>query len=375
MPSTPPRLPISEPRALARWPGSGTADDGIAPPSPAPAPPVPIERAHAHQLVESLGRPLSAGNRVEPLLGASRLAEALQRAIDGAVNHINLCGDLVPAAAGEQLAERLVGRLRAGVKVNLCCEGHGSLAAGAAALEQLAAAGVSLCGPAPPRGVLHAWVPWWRPTAAKAAPMLIVDGRRAIVGAGADGGGGTAGEANFALAIEGPALQRLQRRFLREWLHRSRQPVQPARYFPPLLVAGTQRLGITDGGDAAPALRALHDALGIACVGVNLVAATPPGRRLRLALASAAEHGVVVNILRSGLADATATASRCWTALEDRGVRVHALREGDDAPPPGLCTIDGVWSGFAASDSAPGLVVLDRPLARRLEQWLRPGQA
>jgi hypothetical protein len=194
---------------------------------------------HAQVLARALGRPLSGGNRVEPLDDASEL----QRMLDGARDHVNFDGD--PDADAHRA--RVLGTHGEGhVAINLLRAGWLGRLRGARAL------------------------------------VLVVDGRVAFVG-----------RREAPLRLEGPAVAELQRRFVRRWQQANRAELPRARYFPPLPPAGDQRVGLPQHARALD--QALHDAVQAARRRIVVGAAATLRRpRLHAALADAAARGVAV---------------------------------------------------------------------------------
>lgn len=242
-------------------PPAGRLDWGwprIAPGAPRQPLPTPIGtplQLHAQALVRALGAPLASGNLVLQLTDA----DALQRAVDGARDHVNFDADAGWPAQRSQVVAT-----------------HGPRAV---ALNLLRAG----------------WLARWR----RQRPLLLViDGRVAF-----------AGQRAAPLRLEGPVVQALQRRFIERWRRAGAPELPPARYFPPPVAMGPQRIGLP--ADDAALRRALLAAIGTAQRRICI------GRRWRFdlgvqrALHAAVRRGVVVQTLDG--AGRAAVIDRLWT--------------------------------------------------------------
>lgn len=324
-------------------------------------PPAPI--GHADMLALQLGEPPLGGNRVMLLTGDAGTRLAVSEAIEGALDHLNLDAALLPADA-PLLLERLAARCRAGVHVNLLHDPLDlQLRPGSPVRGLLLDAGVHLCERQPVR-----------------RRLLVADGRRALVGDASPAAG------DLLLQIEGPAVQRLQRLFLAHWQTHAGATLQPARFFPPLAVAGTQRVAVaTDdaSGRRDGASSALLGAVATARSRITLATGgRVPARRLVAALAGAAARGVAVDLLLPGADDAPRQrlgVRSHYAGLLQAGVRVW--ERGSATAGTETCVIDGLWASIGAGPVAPGagarragradVVVLDTDFAARLEPPVR----
>lgn len=310
-------------------------------------------------LALQLGEPPLGGNRVQLLAGREAVRRAIGEAIDGATDHLNL--EL--ALFGDDpmpMLTRLARRSRSGVHVNLLHDG----------LE------------ASVRSMLHdAGVHLGQRQSQAGRRLLVADGRLGLLGET----GPPAGEDELVLSVEGPAVQRLQRLFIGHWQRHAGAAMEPARFFPPLAVAGTQRVAVATDGRRDGALSALLGALGAARTRITLsTGGRPPARRLALALAQAAERGVTVDLLLPGRADARraqAGARRHYQRLLGAGARLW--ERSSLTPALEACVIDGLWASVGTEGGEPGrlhaapaagradVVVLDDDFAARLEPLLR----
>lgn len=318
----------------------------------------PVPHGHADMLALQLGEPPLGGNRVTLLTGQAATQRVIGEAIDAAHDHVNADAALLAGEDGDPgpLLARLATRCRAGVHVNLL---HDTLDPAARAL--LLDAGVHLCTRQPVR-----------------RRLLVADGRLGLVSEADDAA------QSLLLKVEGPAVQRLQRLFIGHWQRHAGAAMEPARFFPPLSVAGTQRVAIAtdESGRLHGAMSALLGAVTAARARITLSSGgRAPTRRLLAALAMASARGVAVDLLLPGAADARrarAAARTHYSRLIGAGVRLW--ERSDHAPSSEACVIDGLWASLGATSAEPGrmraagradIVVLDDDFAARLEPLLR----
>lgn len=348
-----------------------------------------------------LREPLSGGNRIDLLEDGPATFEAMFQAIGSARDHINIESYIVEAdGPGEELARRLIERRRAGVKVNLLFDGVGSFATDSSYFDRLLAVGVAVCEYNP----VSRWRFWGRRNLhlRDHRKLMVVDGRIGFLGgvnissvyasgssplhgrgkAAEAEAQGEAGWRDLHLRVQGPVVLSLQRLFMRHWLRHAGQPLQEARYLPPLVVAGTQSaaLAASDGGRSRnPHFSALLSAIDAARERVRLTTAyLVPPRRLLRALVRAARRGVSVQLLLPGRSDINAAwyAGRShYGLLLKAGVRIHE-RQGSMLHTK-ACVIDGVWCSVGSSNidwrsavhnAEADMIVLDEGFGRQLER-------
>ncbi|WP_422017979.1 phospholipase D-like domain-containing protein [Roseateles sp.] len=355
-------------------------------------------RTHRQELARRLDEPLLGGNRVDLLEDGPDTFEAMFRAIDGARDHINIESYIVEAdGPGQALAERLIARSRAGVRVNLLFDGVGSFGTDSGYFARLREAGVALCEYNP--------IPRWRLWLGQALhlrdhrKLLVVDGRIGFLGGVnissvyASGSsplhlrGNAAAEAapgwrDLHLRVEGPVVHSLQRLFMRHWRQHAELPLPMAHYLPPLAAAGLQSAALAAneaGRRRNPHFSALLGAIATARERVLLTTAyLAPPRRLLRALTQAAQRGVRVELLLPGTSDfgmAWHAGHSHYTRLLRAGVVIHE-RQGSMLHSK-ACVIDGVWCSVGSSNAdwrsaihnaEANLIVLDEGFGQRLEQ-------
>lgn len=336
----------------------------------------PPRYALAHALTRSLGQPLVSGNRIELLCGGDPAWAALFDAIDRAREHVNLesPGRVNPALAAA-LAQRLMARAAAGVRVNLLLDGSRPGAARDATV--LRQAGVGVCTP-------HRWphiAALATRTVARQRSLIVIDGRIGFLGGLAPPWAGT-DRRGSCLRVEGPAVALLQELFVAGWQRERGETLPRSRYFPALRPQGRQRAALAvqeAGGPAAPFPRALLAAIEAARHHVLLAGAANPS--VLDALADAAARGIEVQWLLPIGSDAGVVRfpHARLRALLDAGVRLQRRRH---APLHAeACVIDGVWATVGAAPLQPGhhgadgahtaLIVLDEGFGAGIERMLR----
>lgn len=365
-------------------------------------PPPATSPSHRQVLMRHLQEPLLSGNQVELLEDGPATFDAMFRAIDAARDHINVESYILEAdGPGQALADRLIARCRAGVRVNLLFDGIGSFSTEGEYFERLSAAGVAICEYNP--------VSRWRQWLGMALhlrdhrKLLVVDGRVGFLGGinfsrvyssgssplhGLSAGSSDASQVGWRdlhLRIEGPVVQSVQRLFIRHWEDHACQPLQEANYLPPQTVAGDQSaaLAATEAGRRRnPHFSALLAAIGHARDRVLLTTAyLVPPRRLLRALVNAASRGVRVELVVPGSSDfnmAWHAGHSHYTRLLRAGVVIHE-RQGSMLHSK-ACVIDGVWCSVGSSNAdwrsaihnaEANLIVLDEGFGQRMEQVFR----
>lgn len=254
-----------------------------------------------------LATPVLAGNRVTPLLNGDEIFPAKLAAVRAARTSITYAeyfwGEGV---IGQQLADALAERCRAGVPVKVLLDGVGTLNMPAAHLQAMERAGCRVVS----FRSLAAWDPR-RHNYRNHRRILVVDGR-----VGISGGSGVsdkwAGDGRHQghwrdtdVRVEGPAVEWMQAAFAENWREATREVLGGPAYFP---------------GQQPPA----------GDVRVQIVRSSPTGGSYAaytmalLAMASARRSILVTNpyfVLDERMIDALTDAIR-------RGVRVVALTPG-----------------------------------------------
>ncbi len=254
-----------------------------------------------------LATPVLAGNRVTLLLNGDEIFPAKLAAVRAARTSITYAqyfwGE---GAVGQELADALAERCRAGVAVKVLLDAVGALAMPGAHVETLKRAG---CRVETFRG-LAGWRAH-RHNYRNHRRILVVDGRLGLSGGSGDsdkwtGSGQQEGHwRDTDVRVEGPAVEWLQAAFAENWREATHEVLGGAAYFPG---------AIPSAGD----------------VRVQIVRSSPAGgsyaiyTMVLLAMASARRSILITNpyfVLDDRMTDALLAAAR-------RGVRVVALTPG-----------------------------------------------
>lgn len=339
-----------------------------------PNPPVPAHVAHAHELVRRLGEPLLGGNHADLLDGPTARA-ALMDTLAEARDHINLDAALLSAFEPQDAA-----LCRRGVRLQVLARTPRE----AAELGPLRRAGAAL-RTLEPLGGLSGWVAQRYQSMQR--QLAVVDGRTAWSGPGFLASAADAQGSH--LRVRGPIVQRLQRLFLDTWKSAGpRAPASPPQHFPPIALAGRQRMGIAVRAGAAhaappfgcPLLGAVETARFSVFMALTRRA---PSRRLVQAVAGAAQRGVNVSVLlQHGAPHAWPWRKSC-TELMHAGAWLYQADGTRPLPPHSI--VDGVWSSVAI-DSGSGwhsgnvvdaaqLIVLDPAFASELDNACQAAMA
>jgi cardiolipin synthase A/B len=290
-----------------------------------------------------LGPPLIPGNKVTTLVNGDEIFPAMLAAIASAQKTITFETYLFCAGdIGQQFADALTERARAGVKVHVLVDWFGSSSGAGGPLtineqfvHQLAQAGASIYQ-------YHVFDPfdpatWSQLDRRTHRKLLIVDGRIGFIG-----GAGIANEwtghaqdpahwRDNHYRVEGPVVAQLQAAFTDEWMESSGHVLTGDDYFPELRPAGTQWAQVfkssANGGSANMQLMML---LSIAAAGKDIrieSAYFVPDDLTEHYLIAARKRGVRVQIILPGshidehlLRDVSRSR---WGKLLEAGVEIH----------------------------------------------------
>jgi cardiolipin synthase len=202
-----------------------------------------------------LGPQIEDGNHVETLLNGDQIFPAMLEAIRGAKRSITLETFVYwKGEIGNQFADALAERARAGVATHVVIDWFGSLQIDPNDRERMKNAGVEL-------SLYHA-LPWYNPLRWKL--LLKIEQRthrKILVVDGAIGFTGGAGIADIwtgnghspdhwrdtHFRLTGPAVSQLQSAFVDNWLETGGQLLHGDAYFPELAPTGTQRAQVFKG--------------------------------------------------------------------------------------------------------------------------------
>ena len=280
-----------------------------------------------------LGPALIGGNRVENLENGDEIFPPMIEAIRGAQRSINFETYIYwSGEIGQQFADALEERARAGVKVHVLIDWAGSQRIEDALLEELKDAGVEVELYHPLR-----WYNLGRVNNRTHRKLLVVDGR-----IGFTGGVGVAdqwlGDATHAdhwrdshYRVEGPVVAQMQAAFLDNWIKTTGRVLQGEDYFPALTPAGdvdaqTFTSSPSGGGDSMQLMYLLS--IAAAETSIDLSAAYfVPDPLTRRVMIDALERGVKIRIIVPGEhmdVEIVRKASRAdWGELLEAGAEIH----------------------------------------------------
>lgn len=314
------------------------------------------DKHYLHELVELggtlTGRPLLAGNKVEPLAGADEAYPAMLEAIEQARSTIALCTYIFNNdPTGRRFADALAGAVKRGVQVRVLIDDIGARYSLPSIIGHLRRLGV------PVARFMPALVPvrFAYSNLRSHRKIMVCDGRF-----GFTGGMNIRESAHFKVKriamiqdlhfrIEGPVVGHLQQVFADDWEYSTGESLTGENWFPQLEPAGeVLARGISDGPDADMGKLRLALLGAIDCAHSRVQIVTPyflPDQALITSLNVASLRGVDVDILLPQHNNLTlvkwASTALLWQVLE-HGCRVWLT------PPPfehtKLMVIDGCWT-------------------------------
>ena len=329
-----------------------------------------------------LGPPLLGGNRVDTLVNGDRIFPAMLQAIHGARRTIDLesyiywSGDI-----GQQFADALTERARAGVKVRVLLDWFGSHRMKQEYIDEMGRGGVEIMRYHEPH-----WYPVQRLNTRTHRKLLVVDGRVGFTGGVgiADQWTGDAQDADHwrdtHYRIEGPAVAQLQAAFADNWTKMSGDVLHGDPYFPELKPAGSSpaqmfKSSIEGGAESMQLMYMLSLAAASQSIDLSMAYFIPVPLAMDELLA-AIRRGVRVRILLPGShtdSKMVRAASRSyWGRILQAGGEIYEYQ-----PTMFHCkvlVVDGLWvsvgstnfdtRSFRLNDEA-NLNVYDREFARR----------
>ena len=253
-----------------------------------------------------LGPSIVGGNKVEALLNGDQIFPAMLTAIRAAKKTISFETYIYwSEAIGDEFADALAERARAGVKVHLLVDAVGSSKLDQAQLTKMKDAGVDIRKYRPLK-----WYNVARLNNRTHRKLLVVDGK-----IGFTGGVGIAGQwtghaqdpehwRDSHFRIEGPVVAQMQAVLLDNWNKTTGIILHGADYFPPLTPAGDEATQVfssspTSGSESMALMYLLS--ITAAKKSIDLSAAYfVPDDLMRGALVAAVKRGVTVRIIMPG---------------------------------------------------------------------------
>ncbi len=344
------------------------------------------------------GAPLVAGNKVTLLHDGPLTMRAMMEAIEAARDHVNLETYIIEAdEVGQALAELLIRKATAGVRVNFIYDSVGAIGTPAEFFERLRTAGVHVLeyNPINPLKAERGWELNQRDH----RKLLVVDGRVAFTGGvnisrvygrsailqskhrAPPDDAREAAWRDTHMRIEGPVVAEFQKLFLDTWQRQTGEELEGARYFPPLKAQGKALVravgSVAEAGDYS-IFKMYVSAITYADRYAHLTTAYfVPDRQIVDALTAAAQRGVDVKLIFPSFSDHDTLlyASRSYyTELLAAGIRVYERKAA--VLHAKTAVIDGVWSTIGSTNldmrsflhnDEINAVVLDVDFAERME--------
>ena len=189
-----------------------------------------------HVMGVLLGPPVVSGNRYRVLVNGDRIFPAMLDAIRGARRTIDFETYIYwSGTIGQEFADALSERSRAGVKVHVLLDWVGSSKMDQSLVDELKSAGVEIEKYHPPH-----WSHLGRLNNRTHRKLLIVDGRVGFTGGVgiADKWSGDAQDPDHwrdtHFEVEGPVVAQMQGVFMDNWIKTAGAVLHSAEYFPPI---------------------------------------------------------------------------------------------------------------------------------------------
>jgi cardiolipin synthase A/B len=359
--------------AVPKIDGLSSRDVGMtAAPKANPAPIDPTDSLQRQYDLQSAlsASPIVFGNHVTLLATGTDALRSIFKAIAESRDSINLEYFIFNnvQSDGVDLSDLLLGRLRAGVKVNLIYDDVGSSNTSGEFWDAMRGGGARVLQ-FNPLNPLAAKI-GWAPNARDHRKIAIIDGRIGFTGgvnmdkvyanpptAGipADGDARHAYWRDTAIRIEGPAVTELQKLFFGTWREQKAPEPTPADYFPSLGRQGVQTIriigsspGIQEPLYYASLLTAIQSARQRVwlCSGYFV-----PPHQEREELAKVARAGLDVRIIVPAFSDVQSAvfASRAaYGDLLEAGAHVYEIRDG--VVHAKLAVVDDTWTVVGSSN-------------------------
>ncbi|KRB79155.1 cardiolipin synthase [Noviherbaspirillum sp. Root189] len=319
------------------------------------------------------GQPLVAGNKVTLLDDGPATIRAMTAAIKSARNHINLETYIFEAdEIGRSLADLLIAKQAAGVRVNLIYDSVGALDTPREFFERMRSAGINVLefNPVNPLNAKGNWDINQRDH----RKLLVVDGRIAFTGG--VNISKVYGKSSFLasrrsqpqpknakeaawrdthMQIEGPVVAEFQKLFLGTWQRQTGKTLPEAQYFPVLKAVGNslvRAIGSTPDNDDFGVYKTYISALTHADKFAHITTAYfVPDQQIVQAMVDAAKRGVDVRIIFPSFTDVGMIlyAGRSYyDELLAAGIKVYERK--DAMLHAKTAVVDGVWSTIGSTN-------------------------
>lgn len=361
---------------------------GSSPPPDFTCEPEQLDSEHLRQLARVVNRvatrPLTSGNRVQPLINGDEAFPAMLKAIDDAKVSVALATYIFDNdATGRRFVEALRGATRRGVQVRVLVDDAGARYSWPSIFKPLKRAGIRYAR------FLPTLAPWRLSTMNlhNHRKLLVVDGRIGFTGGINIRNGNLLREQprspvqELHFKVEGPVVAQLQETFANDWAFCTREVLEGATWFGELGTAGKVIARVVTDGPDADFEKARWTMLGaLSCAKRSVRILTPyflPDQSLVTALNLAALQGVEVDIILPGVNNLPfihwASRAMWWQVLE-RGCRIWLTSPPFDHSK--LMVVDEDWVFLGSANWDPrslrlnfelNLECYDTEFARRME--------
>lgn len=316
--------------------------------------------------------PLVVGNKVTLLKDGAETYRAMFNAIEGADDNINLeTYEFADDPIGQEFAEALIAKQRAGIQVNVIYDGFGSLGTPEAFFNRMRESGIRVLQFEPVSPLARRFN--WTETHRNHRKLMIIDGRTAILGginlsdvysSSMSSGGVKDHDAKMDtdlgswrdtdIEIQGPAVAECQKLFLEHWISQKGRPLSPRHYFVPLQDEGDEVVRVIGfaPGQMSLIYVTMISAINNAEANVYITDAYfVPDSQMLDSMESAARRGVDVRLLVPGsnTSSLVQAASRShYSSLMDAGVKIYEWH--GQMLHAKSATVDHVWSTVGSSN-------------------------
>jgi cardiolipin synthase len=328
---------------------------------------------HRHLAFEQAitGSSLIVGNKVTLLENGADTYRAMFNAIEGADDNINLeTYEFDDDPIGQEFADALIAKQRAGIQVNVIYDSFGSLGTPESFFHRMRESGIRVLqfNPLSPMARRFHWSAAHRDH----RKLLVVDGKIAIMGginisnvySSSPGSGHVERERgkqvdlgswrDTDIEIQGPAVAECQKLFIAHWNGQKGRPLSPRHYFVTVQPQGNQIvriIGFSPGELSViyvTLLSAINNSESNVCITDAYFA---PDHKMLEAMESASRRGVDVRLLLPGSPDTFligAAARSHYSDLLESGVKIYEWK--GRMLHAKTATIDHVWSTVGSSN-------------------------
>lgn len=341
------------------------------------------------------GVPLTYGNTATLICDGPETFDAMEKAINGARNHINVETFIFrDDEVGRRISELLVRKRREGVVVNLIYDSWGARYTDPGFFVRMREFGINVLELNPVEIPIRRG---WDINNRDHRKILVVDGKIAFTGginfyrgySGSSISGPSPKDLNvdyfwrdMHVRLEGPAVAEFQKLFISMWETQGDRALPPANYFPALENKGDLLVRVLASSPERPS-RDIYAAYIAAVVNARKSiyitnAYFTPDRNFLKAVTDAAERGIDVRIILPGFSDFWLPfygGRSNYSRLLKSGVRVYEMQ--GSLLHSKTAVIDGVWSTVGSTnlslrsflyDAEVNANIISRDIGKQMER-------